>query len=835
MNLSFPTKIAMALGASLLVLGLSSVDSYRTIDRLIEDAQRETRAQQTIAFAQQLHARIDFAEEWLKSYLHSGSPLDLQQYRRARLQLDAPMKMIESRIAKPETAESARRLYEAVAERAASLDGAVPVPSIAGGIAFSRAQLDEWRDLNWKIDALLEQFKHDVAKTPAGRDAHKSGEAVKGLILWGGILSLVLMLAATLFVVRYERRRQRAELELQDAETISRAVTESMAEGVITTMSDGLIVSVNRAAVEMFRFSAPDEMIGLNVTDLVPLRQRADFVNLIAALAARADNFRETGFETRAIRRDGQEFPAKVSFGDVYAGGKRLITGIIRDMSRRVHMTQALRASESQLRLITDAVPALMYYANADRRIQFHNRLFREWFGLADGEIQNRTIADVLGPDLYDVVSPKIDEVLSGYPVRFERSHRTAGGSIKDLAVHYYPHYDESDERGRVVGYFALLTDITELKRIDRMKSEFVSTVSHELRTPLTSIRGSLGLISGGVAGPMPQSAKALLDIAQNNCERLIRLINDMLDSEKIESGKMDFDFRDTDIKVLLEQALAANEGFARQHNVAFVLSAPTRPLMARVDADRLTQVVTNLVSNAVKFSPSGGSVQVSLTRVAGSVRVEVRDNGPGIPEAFHARIFQKFSQADSSDTRLKGGTGLGLNISRAIVERHSGRIGFTTEADVGTTFHFEIPEAAAQAAMPARPQILVCDETGDIARILHVEDDPDVRQVAAAIVGDFASFDFAATLKEARERLSSQQYDLVLLDLALPDGSGWSLMEQIEGTDPQLPVVVFSASEIGAVDAQRAAAVLVKAQTSNELLSKTIHRALDERLMKAA
>jgi signal transduction histidine kinase len=268
-----------------------------------------------------------------------------------------------------------------------------------------------------------------------------------------------------------------------------------------------------------------------------------------------------------------------------------------------------------------------------------------------------------------------------------------------------------------VIGFFSLGTDITELRRIDRMKTEFVSTVSHELRTPLTSIRGSLGLISGGVAGELPEAVKSLVGIAKNNCERLIRLINDILDSEKIESGKLRLDLQVVDLRQLVQQTLAANEGFASQHGVSLVMRAPDAPLHVRIDSDRMTQVLTNLLSNAVKFSPGGQPGGGRLSRTAQKVRAEVVDVGPGIPEEFSARIFQKFSQADSSDTRQKGGTGLGLNISRALVEKMGGTIGFPASPAWAPPSFLKCPNgptrcpaaaaaAAATVLAPAHPDL---------------------------------------------------------------------------------------------------------------------------------
>src|SRR6185369_6677324 len=229
----------------------------------------------------------------------------------------------------------------------------------------------------------------------------------------------------------------------------------------------------------------------------------------------------------------------------------------------------------------------------------------------------------------------------------------------------------------------AVARDIEEEKRIAQMKNDFVSVVSHELRTPLTSIRGSLGLIAGGVAGELPEKARALVEIASKSCERLVRLINDILDVEKIESGKMGFYFAPIELAPLLERALEDNRAYAEGYGVVLRITATAPGARVWGDPDRLLQVMTNLISNAVKFSPRGGTVEVTTARGSGDVRIAVTDHGRGIPPELRPRLFEKFAQADSSSTREKGGTGLGLSISRAIIERHHGRIGFTSEPGV--------------------------------------------------------------------------------------------------------------------------------------------------------
>ena len=224
------------------------------------------------------------------------------------------------------------------------------------------------------------------------------------------------------------------------------------------------------------------------------------------------------------------------------------------------------------------------------------------------------------------------------------------------------------------------------------MKDEFVANVSHELRTPLTAISGSLGLLAGGAAGSLPKPAARLISIAHNNALRLIRLINDILDIGKIESGKMTFDFRAVDLRAAAEQAIDANGAFAEGHGVLLRLDEASQNCTVRADPDRLMQIFTNLLSNAIKFSPEGGEVVVSLLRSKNKGRLLVRDHGSGIPEVFKPRIFEKFAQAESGNARQQGGTGLGLNIVAKIVAEHDGTVGFEDAPGGGTIFYVELP-----------------------------------------------------------------------------------------------------------------------------------------------
>jgi len=228
------------------------------------------------------------------------------------------------------------------------------------------------------------------------------------------------------------------------------------------------------------------------------------------------------------------------------------------------------------------------------------------------------------------------------------------------------------------------------------------------LRTPLTSIRGALGLVRAGVVGDMPAQMESIIEIAYNNTERLVRLINDILDMEKLDAGTMRFNIVDVELLPLVEQALAANRPYAEKCQVRFDLAERLAGFHVTVDVDRLAQVMANLLSNAAKFSPPHAQVVVTMRSSGGRIRVAVSDHGSGIAEEFRGRIFKKFSQADSSDTRDKGGTGLGLSISRAIVEGMGGVIGFDSIPGQGTIFYFELPDADVErlTADSLRPRL---------------------------------------------------------------------------------------------------------------------------------
>ncbi|MDE2092867.1 MAG: PAS domain S-box protein [Burkholderiales bacterium] len=249
--------------------------------------------------------------------------------------------------------------------------------------------------------------------------------------------------------------------------------------------------------------------------------------------------------------------------------------------------------------------------------------------------------------------------------------------------------------------YVLVLRDLSAQQGAERLKHTFVAVVSHELRTPLTSIRGALALLADGSTGVLPVDAQAMVVMAARNCERLVDLVSDILDLDRMRTGQLVIEPEVLDLIALLRETLRATLGFARLYKVRLLMPAQQGPVWVRVDPRRMAQVMGNLLSNAIKFSPEGGDVSVRLQVGAGACAVCVVDQGPGIPVAFRARVFERFAQADATNTRARGGSGLGLSITRALVERMDGHIDFECPDTGGSIFRVALPIAQVPARSP--------------------------------------------------------------------------------------------------------------------------------------
>jgi CheY-like chemotaxis protein/nitrogen-specific signal transduction histidine kinase len=338
-------------------------------------------------------------------------------------------------------------------------------------------------------------------------------------------------------------------------------------------------------------------------------------------------------------------------------------------------------------------------------------------------------------------------------------------------------------------------TALQQRKQLDNLKDEFISTVSHELRTPLTSIHGALGLLSSGKGGVVDEKAANLLRIANSNTERLVRLINDILDLERMESGRAPLQIRRLELREVVAQSVETMRSMAEKSAVTLeIVPEPAEtPIAFDGDPDRIQQVLTNLLSNAIKFSPREGSVSVSTASDGENLVLQVVDAGRGVPQDKLESIFDRFGQVEASDARQKGGTGLGLAICRSIVAQHGGTIwaerNDTTGKGPGTTVILRLPRYSNVEQMAALP-------AASEGSILVVDDDPIVRNVVREHLrrNGYTVIETASG-EEALETVGKQHVDAVLLDLCMPGMSGWETLERLKKNlnTAEIPVVVLS------------------------------------------
>lgn len=493
----------------------------------------------------------------------------------------------------------------------------------------------------------------------------------------------------------------------------------------------------------------------------------------------------------------------------------------------------SLRKSEAYLQAIVDNTIDGLITVDPHGTILRYNRGCENIFGYASSEAIGRNISLLLpqledkqhGGDLQRYFHSGARRFIG---VRRELKGRHKDGHLIDIEI-AIAQINVGDE----VIFSGIVRDITERKKIEQIKAAFVSTVTHELRTPLTSIMGSLALLRAGTLGPLSEKAARMINLAFSNGARLVKIVNEILDIDKIEAGGLKLELQNENLKALIEQAAEQNAGYASQHDAHIVVEEIPGDIVVETDPDRFQQVMGNLLSNAAKFSPSRGRITIAAKMQDAIVRVSIADQGPGIPPPFQARIFEKFAQADSSDTRERGGTGLGLSIAKAIIERLGGEIGFETRLGEGTTFYFELPahRAALTQETPRRAQLRPAQESAarvqsanpeSKARVLHIEDEADACAVLAELISDVAKVEAVSTAQEARKRLAKERFDLVILDAASKDGE--SILHDLsqQGTDAPR-VIVYSVDEIPMDAFPQAAHAVVKSRTDMTTLRSHI------------
>jgi PAS domain S-box-containing protein len=598
----------------------------------------------------------------------------------------------------------------------------------------------------------------------------------------------------------FAQQRQAEEARRESANRF-RAIFEHAAISIALAGTDGRLIETNPAMQRLLGYHR-SELQGRAFTDLAHADDvRADWHLFEELVSGKRDHYEA---EERYYRRDGTVVWGHMTVSMVRDAGGRPqfllamgenITERKRAEAELEHQYQAAETARSETRAILDATGEAMLLVAPDGRILTANRQFEAFFGLGQQAISGQPFVEVQSDFQRIFGDPAVVVALVAQIADAERRFRNDVAQEwperRELELASTPVL-EAD--GRPLGRLFAFRDVTRERAVDRMKSEFVSLVSHELRTPLTSIKGYVDLLVAGDVGDLAEEQQEFLGIVSSNADRLVALINNLLDISRIESGKVEITRSSLHLDQVFAEVAASFRPQVEQKQQHLTLAIEPGLPAVSADADRLVQIVTNLVSNAHKYTPAGGDITVSA-RVAGPwVRVSVRDNGIGMSAEEQAQLFTRFFRGKGRLAREAGGTGLGLVIVRSLVELHGGELHVTSALGRGTTFTFTLPVATGAESPPApsaRPPTDGC--------VLVVDDEDDIAQLVGRYL-ERAGYRavLALSAQEALRRAQTEQPDLIILDLCMPEPDGFAALEWLkhDRLTAAIPVLLLSILE---------------------------------------
>jgi len=525
------------------------------------------------------------------------------------------------------------------------------------------------------------------------RSALRIASTYKWLVL-GTLLLIVFSLLFLIFQLRENARQAHARKDVLKSEVRSKQFYRNAVEAhtVFCMLNqNGAITHVNDQFVQASGRSR-EALISTPLVDVMDAGNRGVLTGDVLPAMMSGTPWKGT---IVLHKTDGKAVWLQCSFIPITDGEKQLreIAIVASDMTKTREGVSEARFNNT-LELLQDHVVVFqpqtyaVMYANASvaRHLMRHDES-DDWRG--------KSLSDLIGKRDYDSLRERCAGLIKGPERRVTWEVEAKSGITYDISLEYVcPAQDEPR-------FIAIYRDVSQRKVAEKAKTEFLSTVSHELRTPLTSIKGALGLVLSGATGQLPDKMKGLITIAASSCDRLILLINSILDMEKIETGTLDFRMKTLNLSETLNTALVPNQLYAERAGVSLRrVDTPDDDVMLTYgDSKRLVQVLDNLLSNAVKFSEHGGEILIALHAVGDQLRISIRDFGTGIQAAAQASVFEKFTQGDSSDSRSKGGTGLGLTIAKVIIDHHQGQITFFSREDVGTEIIISLPRLAQEDA----------------------------------------------------------------------------------------------------------------------------------------
>jgi len=475
------------------------------------------------------------------------------------------------------------------------------------------------------------------------------------------------------------------KVEINDQEEIYKTLLNTMNEAMIIIDTSGIILTANPAAVYLFGYSQ-EELIGNNVNILMPTKIAEQHNNYVSN--AKLDGIKSVIGKVReiaAVKKDGSHFPMELSISEMMINGEIRYAGIIRDTSER-------RKLEAQYRHILESMNEALVVIDLKANIASINPAAAKLFGYQEKELVGKNVSILMPGD----IAVNHDEYVKAATMG---GNKTVIGATREIQAikrngELFPielsisEINIDDQQC----YAGVIRDVTERKMAEVVKEEFLAMITHDLRSPITAIYGSLCLATEGVFGELDPELTTLLKASRKNCDQLIRLINDILDLSKIESGNLELEKSTLNLASFLEEAIQNNKAYAKQFNVNIHLASNIPSITIEGDQDRLMQVMNNVLSNASKYSPEGEKIEISATKSKNNVTIMVQDKGPGIPKEFIDHLFEKYSQASSTQTKKIASTGLGLYISKLIIEQHQGTIACENAEKGGAIFSITLP-----------------------------------------------------------------------------------------------------------------------------------------------
>lgn len=472
-----------------------------------------------------------------------------------------------------------------------------------------------------------------------------------------------------------------------DQEQLAAIVTYST-DGIFSTDLDGVIKSWNSGAERIYGWSE-SEIIGKNVTILVPSEKQTEFQELKTRLRGVEKSFELR--ETQRIKKDGSLIWVANTYSGIkdHKGDFISVSIIVHDITEQKNAIDLLQKSEEKFRTFVETTEEWIWEIDKNSRFTYSNPSIKKILGFTQKEIEGKELFSFIAEDQRELLRNEMQKSIktkTGWTQRVY-PYKDVNGQICYLESNSEPIFDDLKQ---LIGFRGADRDVTNRMNLEKSQNEFISIVSHELRTPLTAIHGALGLVISDEK--LSPRTKELMSIAYRNSERLRSLINDILNIERIQFGKLDLKLKFCDVAEIIKEAILSTNSMAKSYKILILEEGDLPAAKVKADPERLIQVLINLLSNAIKFSLENSKVFVSAKIINNHVRISIKDEGIGIPEEFKPKIFQRFARADSSNSRSTEGTGLGLSISKSLIELMGGEIGFTSEKDKGSMFYLTLP-----------------------------------------------------------------------------------------------------------------------------------------------